>query len=232
MSKRRDECECENGAWEIALADLMTVLMVFFLVMWLITIVDPEQRDAFVESVLGEGGGANSIISDDGKKMKKSEIKVKVEPKPEITTEEIEEALKKVNPKDIDIEETAQGIKITLRSDSFFESGRASIKDKTREQLEHLAETLVNRNQYITITGYTDTLPISNFQFPSNWELSSARSATVARTFIYMGVEQKWVTIQGMASNDPVAKNNTSYGRSLNRRVIILVKKSAANPNL
>jgi len=62
--------------------------------------------------------------------------------------------------------------------------------------------------------------------------LSAARAATVARTFIYMGVDQKWVTIQGLSSNEPVAKNNSSYGRSLNRRVIILVKKSKNNPEL
>ncbi|MBD3822684.1 MAG: OmpA family protein, partial [Thiotrichales bacterium] len=120
---------------------------------------------------------------------------------------------------------------ITLRSDSFFESGRANITDKTREQLENLGETLAGRKQDMTITGYTDNVPISNFQFPSNWELSAARAATVARTFIYMGVDQKYITIEGKADNEPVAPNNSSYGRSLNRRVVIMIKnKKVAQP--
>lgn len=229
---KKHECEHEDAAWEIALADLMTVLMVFFLVMWLTSIIDPEQRKAFVESVLGEGGGADSVVDIDPVNPRMESTKAKKDPKPEVSTEEIEEALKKINPKDVDIEDTPQGIKITLRSDSFFESGRATIKDETREQLENLGETLIGRNSYIAISGYTDDVPISNFQFPSNWELSAARAATVARTFIYMGVEQKWVNIQGFASNEAVAKNNSSYGRSLNRRVIILIKKSKNNPEL
>jgi chemotaxis protein MotB len=114
-----------------------------------------------------------------------------------------------------------------LRSDSFFESGRATINDKTREQLEKLGETLAGRGQKLSITGYTDSIPIENLQFPSNWELSAARAATVARTFIYMGVDPALITIEGKADNDPVAPNSTPYGRSLNRRVIILVNKQA-----
>lgn len=225
MSRRRQKCEHPDGAWEIALADLMTVLMIFFLVMWLTAIIEPEQRDSFVESVIGEGAAEISVID-----MKPLNLQIeledaKVEKKPEITITEIETALKNMIPKEIYIEQTEQGIKITLHSDSFFESGRANIKDKTRQQLEKLATSLVDRNQTIIISGYTDNMPIANFQFPSNWELSAARAANVARFFVNMGLEQKLITIQGMASNNPVAKNDTSHGRSLNRRVIILVKK-------
>ncbi|MFA6699169.1 MAG: OmpA family protein, partial [Thiomicrospira sp.] len=63
-------------------------------------------------------------------------------------------------------------------------------------------------------------------QFPSNWELSAARAATVARTFIYMGLNSSLVAIEGRAENEPVAPNDSPYGRSLNRRVIILVDKT------
>ena len=224
---KRHECEHEDAAWEIALADLMTVLMVFFLVMWLTSVIDPEQRKAFVQSVLGEGGGLDSIIENkQGDPMPTKPIE-KVAEKEDVTPEEIEEALKKVDPKDVDIERTPEGIKITLNSDSFFESGRATIKDSTLEQLEKLAETMVGRGQDIEVSGYTDNIPISNFQFPSNWELSAARASTVARAFIDMGVSQPLLSIRGFASNKPVASNKTGYGRSLNRRVTVLVKNKA-----
>jgi chemotaxis protein MotB len=133
--------------------------------------------------------------------------------------------MSKVNPKDIEIEDTPEFTRITLRSDSFFESGRATITDKTRAQLEMLGETLAGRNQKITITGYTDSVPINTIQFPSNWELSAARAATVGRTFIYMGVDAGLVSIVGRADNDAIAPNDSPYGRSLNRRVIIMVSK-------
>ena len=227
MSKRKhEEHGEEGGAWEIALADLMTTLMVFFLVMWLTSIVEPSKRQAFVDALVGETAGKNVVELKEGAPESVVESPAE-ETKPPVSTEEIADAMQGVNPKDIEIEDTEEFTKITLHSDSFFESGRANISEKTREQLEKLGETLSGRDQKITITGYTDSIPIENFQFPSNWELSASRAATVARTFIYMGVDKSLITIVGKADNDAVAPNNSPYGRSLNRRVIILVNKKS-----
>ncbi|PLA73872.1 cell envelope biogenesis protein OmpA [Hydrogenovibrio sp. SC-1] len=229
MSRKDDhDVHDEGGAWEIALADLMTTLMVFFLVMWLLSIVDTDKRKAFVNGLMGAGTSGDVLVEEiTGKHVQTDSIEPIAELKQPITTDEIKEVLSEVDPKDIDVEETEDYTKITLRSDSFFESGRASITDSTREQLEQLGESLAGREQGLTITGYTDSIPINNLQFPSNWELSAARAATIARTFIYMGVEAGLVTIEGKADNEPVAPNSTAYGRSLNRRVIILVDKKA-----
>lgn len=232
MSKKKShDIHEEGGAWEIALADLMTTLMVFFLVMWLLSIVDTDKRKAFVNGLMGKGTSGD-VFSEEitGKQVESDAIEPIAELKQPITTDEIKDVLSKVDPKDIDVEETEDYTKITLRSDSFFESGRASITDSTREQLEQLGESLAGRDQLLTITGYTDSIPINNLQFPSNWELSAARAATIARTFVYMGVDSELVTIAGKADNEPVAPNSTAYGRSLNRRVIILVDKKAQQP--
>lgn len=226
MSRRRehDEGGAHGGSWKIALADLMTVLMVFFLVLWLISVVDPKDRQAFVNSVMGEPPIGAEV--DDQKLFPPQESMINLEMKPPVSKAEVEDALENIDPKDVDIEETPEYTKITLRSDSFFESGRANISDNTREELEKLGETLASREQDITITGYTDNVPINSILYPSNWELSASRAATVARTFIYMGVDSSLVTISGKGDNDPVAPNDTSYGRSLNRRVIIFVDKT------
>ncbi|WP_321275932.1 flagellar motor protein MotB [Thiomicrorhabdus indica] len=221
-----DEGGAHGGSWKIALADLMTVLMVFFLVMWLIAIVEPEQRKAFVDNVLGQGDSVMINEAENQGETQGTDIINPIDLKPPVTLDEIQESLKELNPKDIDIQETDEKIIITLKSDSFFESGRASINDAVREELEKLAMTLVGRGQLMTITGYTDNVPINNFQFPSNWELSAARAGTVARTFIYMDVDKSLISIIGKADNEAVAPNDTPYGRSLNRRVIIEVDKS------
>ena len=225
MSRRRghDDGGAHGGSWKIALADLMTVLMVFFLVMWLISVVDPEEREAFVNSIMGEPP-MGAEIQDDKLLPPQVEL-INLDMKPPVSQAEIEEAMKDIDPKDIKIEETPEYTKITLRSDSFFESGRATISDKTRETLEILGETLSGRNQPIIVTGFTDNRPINNFQFPSNWELSASRAATVARTFIDMGMNKQLLTIEGKGDNEQVTSNATAYGRSLNRRVTIMIDK-------
>ena len=225
MSRRRghDDGGAHGGSWKIALADLMTVLMVFFLVMWLISVVDPEEREAFVNSIMGEPP-VGAEIQDEELLPPQVEL-INLDMKPPVSQAEIEEAMKNIDPKDIKIEETPEYTKITLRSDSFFESGRATISDKTRETLEILGETLSGRNQPIIVTGFTDNRPINNFQFPSNWELSASRAATVARTFIDMGMNKQLLTIEGKGDNEQVTSNATAYGRSLNRRVTIMIDK-------
>ncbi len=220
MGRRSEECSVESGAWEIALADLMTVLMVFFLVLWLMSMLEPGQRDELVASLMGEDVTEEVVLMGaDGLLERESVLD-----KPPITAEEIRVSMRDAQ-KDITIEETADYIKITLRSDSFFESGRATINDEIRQELERLGKALVDRKQDISITGHTDNVPISNLQFPSNWELSASRAATVARVFVGMGVRSELVTISGRADNDPIAQNITTHGRSLNRRVIIMVDK-------
>lgn len=225
MARRRPDegGGAHGGSWKIALADLMTVLMVFFLVMWLLSVVDPKERQAFVNTIVGGQTDAGSEIQND-EFLPPQESLIDLDMQP-VTADEVQEALQDIDQKDIEVEESENFTTITLRSDSFFESGRANISDSTRESLEKLGETLAGRSQPITITGYTDNIPITNFQFPSNWELSAARAATVARTFIYMGVEKSLLTIQGKGDNESVTANDTAYGRSLNRRVIIKVDK-------
>ncbi|WP_038150535.1 OmpA/MotB family protein [Thiomicrorhabdus chilensis] len=225
MSRRggHDEGGAHGGSWKIALADLMTVLMVFFLVMWLLAVVDPKERKIFAESLTGQYEEPIAVVESSAK-QDGSELNP-LDLKPPATEAEIRETLKSVNPRDIDIEDGPDFTKITLRSDSFFESGRATVSDKTREQLEQLGESLAGRGQKMVISGFTDDLPISNFQFPSNWELSAARAATVARTFIYMGVDKNLLTIEGKADNEAVVPNDSAYSRSMNRRVVIKIDK-------
>lgn len=229
-NRKKHENEEEGGAWEIALADLMTTLMVFFLVMWLTSIVEPTKRQQFVDALTGQtvaqGSGGNNVVMDKTVSQQEEIIKlIEQEPKPPISFEEIQQTMNKIDSKSIKIEDTDSFTKITLRSDSFFESGRATINDSILEELEKLGESLAGRGQNIYVTGYTDSVPIHNLQFPSNWELSAARAAAVARTFVYMGVDKNLLTILGRADNDPVAPNSTAYGRSLNRRVEIVLEK-------
>ncbi len=226
MARRRhgghDEGGAHGGSWKIALADMMTVLMAFFLVMWLASIVEPEKRAQLADALMNMGKKPEPIPEESsGPPPEKRSIIEELKP---ITAREIKGVLK--DSQNVEVEETPEYIRITLKSDHFFESGRATITDRVREELEKLAELMAGQRHPITITGYTDNVPIHTLQFPSNWELSAARAATVARVFIDMDVDRRLITVQGRADNEPVAPNDTKFGRAMNRRVVILVDKT------
>jgi chemotaxis protein MotB len=226
MSAHDDDDEgsgAHGGSWKIALADLMTVLMVFFLVMWLSAIMDPEDRKALADSfaqVKSEGGLKESSPMPE----QKGDVLINpIELKP-LTKSEIEILVQKM---DASVEETPEHFVITLRSDKAFESGRASLQEAAKAQLEVMAENLANRRNPMVITGHTDNVPIRNVTFPSNWELSSARASSVARLFEDFGVGKQFMTVSGRADAEPLVPNDTNVGRSQNRRVVILLEKQS-----
>jgi chemotaxis protein MotB len=73
------------------------------------------------------------------------------------------------------------------------------------------------------VEGHTDNLPISNAQFPSNWELSSARASSVVRLFIVQGIIATRLKATGLADNVPIEENSSIEGRARNRRVVVTV---------
>ncbi len=111
-----------------------------------------------------------------------------------------------------------------------FLTGQADLLAAFRPTLLHMADFIAQQqDQRIKVTGHTDDTPIRTFQFPSNWELSAARAASVARFLIANGVDPARITIQGCASYRPVAPNDSVDHRQANRRVeITLIEKGGA----
>lgn len=103
-----------------------------------------------------------------------------------------------------------------------FDLGKAAIKPSMAQALARLAPVILRNGQCrIIVTGHTDDLPISTPQFASNWELSAARAAAVARALTDKGVPAKRMHIQGMADQAPLAPNSSEANRRINRRVEI-----------
>ena len=88
----------------------------------------------------------------------------------------------------------------------------------------------VDRSHPIVVEGHTDNVPISSAQFPSNWELSTARATTVVRFLISRGLDRNRLSASGYADLHPIASNATAAGRELNRRVEIVLQR--LNPDL
>ncbi len=211
-----------GGAWKIALADLMTVLMVFFLVMWMSSIMDPGDRqalaDTFADNKSDKGVAESSPLPD----LKGDVLLNPLDLKP-LTKSDIEVMVKEL---DASVEETPESFIITLRSDKAFESGRASLQENAKAKLELMAEKLAKHRNKINITGHTDNVPIRNVSFPSNWELSSARASSVARLFEDFEVQKQLITVSGRADAESVSANDTNIGRAQNRRVVVTIEKN------
>ncbi len=125
-----------------------------------------------------------------------------------------------------------RGLVVRVLTDQvLFDSGQATLKPQGLPLLGEVANLLnVATNHQIAVEGNTDSVPISSAQYPSNWELSTARATTVVRYFISRGVTASRLAAAGYADLHPIASNATDGGRQLNRRVEIVLLRN--NPEL
>lgn len=119
----------------------------------------------------------------------------------------------------------ARGLVISLAAARFFASGDAEIAPAQIPVLAAVVKQLNGRPNPMEIDGFTDPVPIHDGRFHDNWELSAARAATVLRYLIaHTWVPSEHLTLAGYGPNRPIAENATEAGRSMNRRVEIVVR--------
>lgn len=112
-----------------------------------------------------------------------------------------------------------------------FPSGSADLTEEGKDALKQVAKILrkVSNKRFI-VAGHTDTVPISNDDFASNWELSVARAVNVTKSLISTGLNPKRLVAAGHAQYDPVSANSTSVGRQKNRRIEIILEPRLSKP--
>ena len=122
---------------------------------------------------------------------------------------------------------TRRGLVVNVLTDKLlFSSGSATLKNEGEPLLTEVAN-LINLDQThpIVVEGYTDDEPIDTPQFPSNWQLSTARATTVVQYLIAHNVDENRLGAAGYADMHPLASNSTPDGRALNRRVEIVFER-------
>ena len=117
------------------------------------------------------------------------------------------------------------GLVIVLSDKVLFDSGKADIKENAYPVLDKVSKVLIREvpDKNIGISGHTDNVPITYSNWKSNWELSSARATSVLYYMEEKGVPSKRLSATGYGEHRPVASNDTSEGRALNRRVEIVI---------
>jgi len=124
--------------------------------------------------------------------------------------------------------QTPNGLAVEINASVLFAPAQAALRDESSVALRAVAEVLADADNSIEVEGHTDVVPIATPQYPSNWELSSARASAVARLFIDAGVAPERLVAAGHAANRPVDTNDTAEGRARNRRVTVLIRAEAS----
>jgi chemotaxis protein MotB len=121
-------------------------------------------------------------------------------------------------------------LEVEVRTDILFPSGVATLSDKAIPALDALAATLLKYPNPLRVEGHTDNRPINTRYYPSNWELSSARAASVVHRFARAGISPARLSVIGFGEFRPAQPNDTAAGRNANRRVIIVILAGEGAP--
>lgn len=123
-------------------------------------------------------------------------------------------------------------LQIELRDSILFTSGSADPSAQAQTIFEEIAHILKDYPNPIQVEGHTDNIPVNLPRYPSNWELSAARAAAIVKWLAQKGVDPVRLSAVGYGEFQPVADNSTSEGRSLNRRVVLMIaRKTMPRPS-
>lgn len=215
ISKSRASSESE-GNWLVTLSDLLSLLLVFFVMFFAITRADDKN---------------NKIRENKTSKAILPEISIipPVADKAEEIRREMDSLIKELEmSEDISIHTHNKDVVINLKERVTFSSGEAEILKDSFPIMDNIAR-IIRKHQSLTIEidGHTDSRPINTRVYPSNWELSVARAASVLKYFINRhGINPSRFYIKGNADQRPAAPNDSLENRAKNRRVEIRLKDS------
>lgn len=216
-----------NGNWLVTYSDLVTLLLVFFVLLYVLTPgIDVSTFNDFIShfqsstSVVFENDEASKQSNNDTLREEWNEIKQFLE----------EEGLSS----EVDIEKTKDGVKVTLRDSLTFDSGSATLLPRAKVVLKEIASVFDEEVRDVKVQGHTDNVPISNRTgYRSNWHLGAARAVSVV-LFIRNNstVHPRRFEASSFGEYKPVATNETPQGRRQNRRVEIYVRYKDNNMNI
>ena len=137
---------------------------------------------------------------------------------------EIEEYFEElIEDEQIELRQNPLWLEIEIKSNILFPSGSADLAENAEAIMAGMGQLLARYPNPLTVEGFTDNMPIQNSIFPSNWELSSARAASVVRLFERQGVEPIRMSSVGYGEFRPRDDNDTPEGRATNRRVVVVI---------
>ncbi|AOQ22871.1 Motility protein B [Moorella thermoacetica] len=224
--------------WLLTYSDLITLLMIFFVVMYAISDTNAQKMAALANSLaqtltgapttgILTSGGLTSIVpgiapapgqGDEGAEL----ARARAELQQYIQQEGLESQ--------VTLNTEERGLVVSVADAVLFPKGSADLTPEARALLRQVGRALARLPNYLRVEGHTDNLPINTPAFPSNWELSTARATNVVKVLISeAGIKPERLSATGYGEYRPVAPNNSEADMARNRRVDIVVLKEAYN---
>ncbi len=240
MPRRRHHEEHENHErWLVSYADFITLLFAFFVVMYSISSLNEGKYKILSQSLTGVFSQPDRTIKpipvgEERPRTSEAELVLPDEGSPQAPVDSLESIASSVREAFGDLIQSKQlkvsgnelWIEIELSSSLLFSSGEALPNNAAFEIIEKVAKILAPYENPIHVEGFTDNQPIQTAQFPTNWELSAARAASIVRMLAMDGVNPGRMAAVGYGEFQPVADNATAEGRGRNRRVVLVVSRN------
>lgn len=230
------QSKTSHERWLVSYADFITLLFAFFVVMYSVSQVSERKYQVLSETL-------SSIF--EGKVPVDSAVKELVERYPlddkgqiqglspeinlvetKVLAESIQQSLVHlVDPSEATVSATESWVQIEVNANLLFDSGSAAPSREARIIFDSIAQSLIPYENGVEVSGFTDNIPINTPVYSSNWELSAARASSIVRLLEGAGVAADRLSAVGHGENHPIASNDTTEGRSQNRRVVVKIAK-------
>ncbi|MFH1156579.1 MAG: flagellar motor protein MotB [Pseudomonadota bacterium] len=221
--------------WLVTYADLVTLLLVFFVMLFTMAGFEKNQYKAAMESIKVKVDSDASLVGliELMEIPDSADTKISIEDitglrsREKSVLKDINSLIKDKNQADTIATHILKGkIVVTIDGQTMFDSGSAALKTGAFPILDSMIDIAREYPEYtINIKGHTDDLPIATEKFPSNWELSAVRATTVLKYLINKGVAAQRLTATGYGDSDPLVPNISDRNRALNRRVEFVLEK-------
>ena len=227
----RDEDVPRTLPWLNSYADMVTLLWTFFILLFAVSVLNAKK----FESVVGSLHQAFGVLDGTTQGLLKnvgatpSDIELGTAARElallEAAGEEFEQELERAGLQGkVSIEMDARGLIFRFQDSVLFDLGSADIRADARPLLLKVGDLIKKVTNPVRVEGHTDDWPISTERFPSNWELSTGRAASVVRFLIEnLSFTPKRLEAAGYGQERPIESNATAEGRQRNRRVDILL---------
>ncbi len=204
-----------QDGWMVAYLDLMTLLLALFIIMGAISHSKAGvkmQAPSSPQNTATQG----SPVSDNATIQRQGQKKGQ------------EESVQRILGSNslggvMDYKASPGEIRLQMHANMLFDAAGTHLSKKAMRTLKNIARVLTNYQGKVEVAGHTDNTPLTKGRFHSNWELSSARAATVVEALINLGISQRRLHATGYADTKPVASNATAEGRAKNRRVEFVI---------
>jgi len=266
--KKAHEEHANHEAWAIPYADLMTLLLAFFVVMYAVSSINEGKYRVLADALNAAFSGpprTTRPIQIGNTQLRGSDFDrpspvkaaaragpTAASPAPSVAllaemasqmdlaadpqqlrqarreletiADDLEQALQPLIEKQhVTVKRAELWLEVQINSDILFATGSAVLEAPARDTVARLAEVLSEVNNAVRVEGYTDDRPIRTLQYPSNWELSAARAASVVHLFVRDGIAPDRLAMIGYGEYRPVGDNLTESGRNANRRVLLVI---------